>query len=59
MKFAFGSRGRRGRHLLLRRPVAISRLNFDDLLDEISDHWQDKARSLQARRWRKIKNQLS
>ena len=42
---------------IVSQPVKTSGLTFDDLYSEISDHWADKARKLQARRWRKIKHQ--
>lgn len=45
----------------LSRPLTnlrLSDLTFDDLYQDISDNWQDRARRLQVRRWRKIKHQL-
>lgn len=42
-------------HKRLNYPTDISALSFDELYDDISDHWQDKAKRLQARRWRKLK----
>lgn len=36
----------------------IQDLSFDDLYDEMQDDWRLKADRLQARRWRKLKQQL-
>lgn len=47
---------RKNNHIM-RSPAKKSSLTFDDLYQEISDHWQEKARRLQARRWRMIKHQ--
>ncbi len=30
-------------------------MDFEDLLEEIGDDWQSKARKLQTRRWRALK----
>ena len=34
-------------------------MTFEDLYDDISDHWQDKARRLQARRWHAIRHEMA
>ncbi len=47
------------RHHIIRQATTLSDLSFDDLYEDISDHWREKARRLQARRWRKIKNQTA
>lgn len=39
-------------------PTRLSELSFDDLNDEIVGDWRLKAERLQARRWRKLKQQL-
>ena len=52
-----GTGGLRG-HRLISSPISASSLSFDDLYQDISDHWQERSRKLQARRWRKIKHQL-
>jgi hypothetical protein len=46
------------RHMVISQPTSIGHIRFDDLYEEISDHWLDRARKLQARRWRRLKNQL-
>lgn len=46
-------------HRVINSPTSVSSLNFDDLYDNINDHWEEKSRRLQARRWRKIKHQLA
>ncbi len=46
---------------ILTRPKRFSSLTFDDFYDEgeeTEDAWEEKARRLQVRRWRKIKHQL-
>ena len=45
-------------HRIVSQPISSSALTFDDLFEEISDRWQEKAKRLQIRRWRKIKHQL-
>lgn len=35
-----------------------SGMDFGSLYSEISDHWQEKARQLQQRRWRKLRNEI-
>jgi hypothetical protein len=48
------------KYYLVRKPVRLSDLTYDDL-DQSADSfgWQEKARRLQTRRWRKIKHQLA
>ncbi len=50
--------GRPRPHSLLREPMHLSDLSFEDLYLDISDNWQEKARKLQARRWRRLRHQL-
>ena len=38
------------------RPIKVSELTFEDLYQEISQDWQEKAKRLQARRWRMLKH---
>ncbi|MBI4033687.1 hypothetical protein HY379_01680 [Candidatus Saccharibacteria bacterium] len=47
------------KHVVVGRPTSLSSISFDELYDEFSYQWQEKARRLQARRWRKIKNQTA
>jgi len=47
------------RFYILTRPTQISNLSLDDLEDVDDYNWKNKARRLQARRWRKIKHQLA
>lgn len=44
---------------LLHGSTRIQDLSFDDLYDEMQDDWRMKADRLQARRWRKLKQQLT
>lgn len=48
---------RQRKHLVVGKPISVSSISFDELYEDISDHWMEKARRLQARRWRKIKHQ--
>jgi len=52
-----GERSRK--HVVVGRPTTVSSITFDELYEDISDHWLEKARRLQARRWRKIKHQTA
>lgn len=45
------------KYYIVTRPTRLSDLTFDELEDE-SSHWREKARQLQARRWRRIRQQL-
>lgn len=47
------------KHVVVGQPVSTSSISFDDLYEDISDNWLEKARRLQARRWRKIKHQTA
>ena len=48
------------KYYLVRKPIRLSELTYEDLDENaINSGWQDKARRLQARRWRKIKHQLA
>ncbi len=51
--------GRTRKHLVVGRPTSVSSISFDELYEDISDQWLEKARRLQARRWRKIKHQTA
>jgi len=44
------------RNVILNRPTDLKELTFEDLYEEISHDWQQKARRLQARRWRILKH---
>lgn len=39
---------------LLTKPRTLEEFRFEDLYIEISDHWEQKAKRLQARRWRRL-----
>ncbi len=45
------------RFKILTKPTRLSEVDFDNL-DEDQDDWRLKAERLQARRWRKLKQQL-
>jgi hypothetical protein len=47
------------KHLVVGQPMNTTAISFDDLYEDISDHWLEKSRRLQARRWRKIKHQIA
>jgi hypothetical protein len=39
------------------RRSGASSIEFESFYEDISDHWQDRAKRLQLRRWRKIRDQ--
>ena len=45
------------RHKILTKPTRINEVDFDGLFEDVDD-WRQKAERLQARRWRKLKQQL-
>jgi hypothetical protein len=47
------------KYYIVTRPTRLSDLTFDELEDETNSKWREKARQLQARRWRRIKQQLA
>jgi hypothetical protein len=47
-----------GRHYILTQPAKISDIIRGDLPYDNDDQWQERARRLQVRRWRKIKHQI-
>lgn len=56
----FRIKGERSRkHVIVGQPTSLSAISFDELYEDISDHWMEKSRRLQARRWRKIKHQTA
>lgn len=44
---------------ILTRPAKLSELELDDFVDDDSTGWREKSRQMQARRWRKIRHQLT
>jgi len=46
------------KYYLIKQPMSTSDLSGYDV-DEDDTGWREKARRLQARRWRKIKHQLA
>lgn len=47
------------KYYILTQPARLSDLTLEDLGDDDSYAWLDKARKLQTRRWHKIKHQLA
>ena len=43
---------------LITKPTRLSDISFDEMYDEMADDWELKAERLQARRWRKLRQQL-
>jgi hypothetical protein len=37
-------------------PTNASSINFSDFFDDTNDDWEQKAKRLQARRWRHLRN---
>jgi hypothetical protein len=46
------------RKQLTQKPTHSSSSAFDNLYEEISDHWQERAKRLQARRWQALKHEM-
>ena len=46
-----------GRTKILSRATRLADLSLEDFYDSISYEWQLRARRLQARRWRRLKQQ--
>ncbi|HEU5004758.1 MAG TPA: hypothetical protein VFT49_01590 [Candidatus Saccharimonadales bacterium] len=44
---------------ILTQPARLSNITLDELEDDDNYAWREKARKLQARRWRRIKHQLA
>lgn len=40
------------------RPSRVDHANLDSLSENINDEWEEKARRLQARRWRALKRSV-
>lgn len=47
------------KYYILAQPTRLSDLTLDEYEETDNLAWRDKARKLQARRWRKIKHQLA
>lgn len=43
---------------IISKPTKNQDINDEDLYDEIDNDWKEKAKSLQIRRWRALKNEL-
>lgn len=43
---------------ILTKPTRVKDLSFDEMYENFSSEWELKAERLQARRWRKLKQQL-
>lgn len=59
MKSSYHSNTNASKYYILTQPTKLSDLTLDDLEDDDDFAWRDKARKLQTRRWRKLKNQLA
>jgi hypothetical protein len=46
-------------HYIFTKPRRFKNLSFDNRYDDIASDWQAKAERLQARRWRRLKQQIS
>jgi len=45
---------------IITRPARLSDMSIDDIEDADAENgWREKSRQLQARRWRKIRHQLT
>lgn len=43
----------------IKAPARLSDADFDELYEEISNNWQERARKLRIRRWRALKHEIS
>lgn len=43
---------------LIMRPTKTRDIDFDELYDQISEAWENKAHNLRSRRWRKLQDEL-
>lgn len=50
---------RGSKYYVIKEPTRLSDLSYEELYDDTDESWRDKARKLQARRWRKIKHQVA
>jgi hypothetical protein len=48
-----------GKFYILTRPSKLSDLSLDELESDDVSGWREKSKQLQARRWRKLKHQLT
>lgn len=42
---------------IISKPTPITEISFDEFYDEMSNDWELRAERLQARRWRKLRQQ--
>lgn len=47
------------KYYVIKQSTPLSDLTYEELYEDTSNDWQDKARKLQIRRWRKIKHQTA
>jgi hypothetical protein len=47
------------KYYIIKQPTSLNDLDYDDMDDGTDASWRMKSKALQARRWRKIKNQLA
>ncbi len=46
------------KHYIITKPTRLSDLTLDDL-EDVEQSWREQSRLMQARRWRKIRQQLT
>lgn len=44
---------------ILTNPASLSEINLDEIDEKHDSQWRERARQLQARRWRKLRHQLA
>lgn len=47
------------KYYVIKQATPLSELTYEELYEDTTADWQEKARKLQIRRWRKIKHQLA
>lgn len=46
------------RNKILTKPTNVSEISFEELYDNITSDWHEKAEKLRIRRWRRLKHKL-
>jgi hypothetical protein len=47
------------KYYIIKQPTSLNDLDYDEMNYDDDASWRMKSKALQARRWRKIKNQLA
>jgi hypothetical protein len=47
------------KYYIVKQPTSLNDMDYDSLDDDTNASWRMRSKALQARRWRKIKNQTA